>query len=227
MTDNSRARRIKWILFASVVVTVALAAAWKWTPLHEYAEPKLVAHWLVEARSSPWLPLLIVALFVGGNAVMFPHTVLTVATILALGSWTGFAYATGGAMVAAVVAYALARRYGPDHIKDLKIKSMERIGAALKRGTIAQIFMLRLLPLAPFGVVNVMAGISHVRVVPYVIGTFLGLLPGNLLLTAFGRQLRRMFQDPHPLDIAGLVAVVLAISLMMWWLHKKAQPAKR
>jgi phospholipase D1/2 len=222
----TRQGRLKLFAGLFVLLLVALAAAWRWTPLHEFADPPVIAHWLRVMASSAWLPVLIGAVYIVGSAFMFPNTVLCLATILALGGWEGFLYATGGSMLAAIVTYLAARQYGPERLKQMKIKAVDRISDALKRGGVISITTLRLLPLAPFPVVNIMAGVAHVRPVPYVLGTLFGLLPGNLLMTAFGRQLRRMILDPTPADLAGLAAVVVIGSLMTWWLHRLTRPAR-
>lgn len=227
MGDLTRQTKLKLAAAGFVVVLLGLTALWYWTPLKEFAEPRVIAQWVRTMAASSWLPLLIGLVFVLGNAVMFPNTVLCLATILALPGWPGFLYATGGSLLAAVLTYLAARQYGPERLKGLKIKSVDRVSAALKKGGVVSLTTLRLLPLAPFPIVNLMAGAAHVRAVPYVISTLLGLLPGNLLMTAFGRQLRRMLTDPTPTDIAGLAAVMVVGSLMMWWLHRLTQPAGR
>lgn len=223
-TVSRNRNRVRLYAAAGVLVLIVLAAAWRWTPLHEFAEPRLLAQWLRTMASSAWLPVLVLAAYIVGNAIMFPNTVMCLATILALGSWDGFWYATGGSMLAAVVAYVAARGYGPQRIKELKIKSVDRVSKALRHGGVVQITLLRLLPIAPFPVVNIMAGAAHVRPIPFLVGTFLGLLPGNLLFSAFGRQLRHMLANPTPSSVAVLVAVLVLGSLAMWYLHRLTLP---
>lgn len=219
-------KRVRLYAALAVLLLLVLAAVWRWTPLHEFAEPRLLARWVATMAQSAWLPVLIAAAYVIGNALMFPNTVMCFATILALGSWDGFWYATGGSMLAAVVAYMAARGYGPDRIKQLEIKSVDRISTALRNGGVMQITLLRLLPLAPFPVVNILAGAAHVRPIPFLIGTFLGLLPGNLLFSAFGRQLRQMVANPTPGSVAVFAAVVVLGSIAMWYLHRLTAPQR-
>lgn len=220
MTLRERRRRFLIVALVALGVALLLMAAWRWTPLNVYLQPKMVANWLRSMASSPWMPAIVVAVYVASNAVMFPNTVLCFATILAFGTVKGFWFATGGSLIAAIAAYLVGRWYGPEPIRKLKIKSLERMTKALQHGGIVQITTLRLLPLAPFTVVNVMAGVAHVRPMPYIVGTFLGLLPGNLLFTAFGRQLRQLIANPSPTAIALLVAVTVLGSVALWYLQK-------
>jgi phospholipase D1/2 len=220
MTDQRRRGRLK--IYASVAIgaLLALTAAWHWTPLHEYAEPRAVARALLGMTHSAWLPVLIVTVYVLSNAVMFPNTVLCFATILALGSHPGFLYATVGSLVAALAAYAFGRRYGAGPLRSFENQGVERMSRALRQGSILQVTLLRLLPLAPFSIVNLMAGAARVRFIPFTVGTLLGMLPGNLLFTAFGRQLRQLIANPTPWEVAGLVAVTVAASAVFWYLHR-------
>lgn len=220
MTLHERRRRFVIGACAVLLLMLALAAAWRWTPLSIYLQPRLIAHAFATVARSPWMPLIVAAVYVGSNAVMFPNTVLCFGTILAFGTEKGFWYATLGSLLAAVVAYLAGRWYGPDKIRKLKIASLDRMTRALRKGGVLQITTLRLLPLAPFTVVNLMAGVAHVRPIPYIVGTFLGLLPGNLLFTAFGRQLRQLISHPTPMAVTLLIAITVLGSVALWYLQK-------
>ena len=220
-----RPNRLKFYGLALLAVLLVLTAAWRWTPLHDFAQPPVVAHWLRSLGYNAWTPVLILAVYVLSNAVMFPNTVLCFATILALGSERGFLYATSGSLLAAVAAYAVGRFYGPERIRRMEIRSLERMSEALRRGGVLQVTMLRLLPLAPCPVVNLVAGAAHVRLVPFTLGTLLGLLPGNLLMTAFGHQLRRLLSHPTPAEIVTMTVIAVGGSVVVWQLQRMAAAA--
>ena len=54
------------------------------------------------------------------------------------------------------------------------------------------------------------AGAIGVRLRDYTFGTFLGLLPGTLALTAFGRQLREIIERPTLTNVGLLIAAIAA-----------------
>lgn len=220
MTEERRRTRLKIYAALGVTVVLALAAAWHWTPLKEYADPRLLARALRWMAHSEWTPAIVVAAYVLSNVVMFPITVLCFATILVWGTHPGLLYATAGSLVAALAAYAGGRYYGARPLQRLENGSLARLTQGLRQGGITQMTILRLLPLAPFSIVNVMAGAARVRVIPFSIGTILGMLPGNLLFTAFGRQLRQMIANPTPAEIGVMVAVTIVASAAFWYLHK-------
>lgn len=205
-----------------MVVLVAVAALWRFSPLHEFADTESIAAWLHGVRSSPWAPLIVIMVYVGANAVFFPNTVLNAATILGLGTPWGLPCALAGSLTAAMITYGLGRRYGKERLKKLDSKSVERISKMLQKGGVMGMTTLRLLPIAPYGVVNLLAGAARVKPFAFGFGTFLGLLPGGLLMTAFGHQLRAVLEHPSPPQIAIMVGVAVFAACAAWWLRRRA-----
>jgi phospholipase D1/2 len=83
----------------------------------------------------------------------------------------------------------------------------QRIAA---RGIVAMM-VIRVLPVAPFSVVNVVAGASHIRFRDFVIGTLLGMLPGIVMTVTFVHHLAEAVRRPSAGTVAVLVAVVAVI----------------
>ena len=67
---------------------------------------------------------------------------------------------------------------------------------------------VRLVPLAPFAVVNMVAGAIRIRPVHFVIGTAIGILPGTLVATIFGDQLFAGLRDPRSIDPLSILAIL-------------------
>lgn len=207
-TQRSKARR--WAIVGGlglVVVMIALAAAWHWTPLQDVAEPRKIARWLGTVAHSAWMPPAVAVIYVAASLVMFPNTVLCLAIIMALGPLVGTAYAYGGSMFAALTGYVLGR-LGGKRVEKLRFRGFDRISAELRRGGFMQVLMLRVLPIAPFSATNILSGAARVRLLPFVAATLVGISPYILTFAAFGRQARRLLSDPTPMDIA--VTVVIA-----------------
>jgi phospholipase D1/2 len=79
-------------------------------------------------------------------------------------------------------------------------------------------FVTRLLPVAPFTMINILAGALQIRARDYLIGTVLGMLPGIIITVTFAHNLAEAIRHPTIGGIVlmvGLAAllIVLAISL--------------
>jgi phospholipase D1/2 len=153
--------------------------------------------------------------------VMFPRPLITLATVLVFGVWLGFAYAMAGIMVAALATYYAGRRVRRETVRRLAGRKIDRLSGALRRGGVLAMTAVRLVPLAPFPVVGLVAGALRVGVWPYAIGTFLGNLPGVLAATIFADQLAAALDDPATIDwwlVGGVIAVLIAgtIAVRKW-----------
>jgi uncharacterized membrane protein YdjX (TVP38/TMEM64 family) len=221
-TSQHRARR--WALVAVVglvVVMLALLAAWHWTPLQDYAEPRHIAHWLDAKAESPWMLPLVAVIYVAASLVVFPNTVLCLAVIMALGPVAGTAYAYGGSLAAALTGYVIGRR-GGKQVAKLHFRGFERVSAELRDGGFPQVLLLRLLPIAPFTATNMLSGAARVRLLPFVAATLIGISPYILAFAAFGRQARRLLSEPTLMDAAVAAVVLLLAGFLLWQAHMRA-----
>ena len=148
---------------AAGVLLAALALAWHFTPLEQMAEPEAVRATLASFAQNPWAPLLMIATFVAAGLVAFPVTILIAATAAAFGPWPGLAYATAGVLVSAMVTYAVGARLGKEALRNVLGPRLNRIRRRIARRGVIAVATIRLVPLAPFTVVNLVAGASAIR----------------------------------------------------------------
>ena len=208
---------------SALLLGLLLAAAWRWTPLSEWAQPSHVAGQIRAWAQSPWMPLFIAVLYLAGNSVLFPNTVLNGAIILALGTGWGVAYALGGSLFAGSVHYALGRRYGEQRLQELDIDQLDRIIDKLQQSGVIGMVVVRMLPIAPYAVVNLMVGAAGISFGVFFVGTLIGLLPGSLAVTALGHQLERLISNPSPQEVMLLAALALVCAAALRGLHAWAQ----
>jgi len=77
---------------------------------------------------------------------------------------------------------------------------------------------VRLLPIAPFSVVNAVAGASHIRLREFLLGTALGMLPGIFAIVVFVDRVTAAVTDPRPynfLMLLGFGAIVVAVAVFI------------
>ncbi|MGH8769865.1 MAG: VTT domain-containing protein [Burkholderiales bacterium] len=192
-----------------VFLFVGLFAAWRYTPLKEYATVETVTAWAETFSGHPAAPLMVVAIYVLGSIVLFPRTLLTLGTVIAFGPWLGFTYAMLGVLVAALITYYAGRLVSRDTVRRLAGEKINRITETLRRKGLLSVVALRMLPIAPFDVVNVVCGASRIKLWHFMVGTFLGMLPGMLAATVFGDQLKSAIGDGE-LNYA-VIAVIAAL----------------
>lgn len=207
-----------WIGLAILAAVVGLVLAWRLTPLSGIVDPDSIQAWMQGLRGAPWTPLAVIGLYVGLGLVAFPVTVLIAATAALFGPLTGFGYAMAGSLASAATAYAIGHFLGRDLIRRYAGHTVNRLSQRLGRQGILTVMILRVAPVAPFTVVNLIAGASHVRAMDFILGTAIGMLPGTVLMTLFGSNLMSLLQDPEPhhfLLMGAIVTMWVAVSIVL------------
>lgn len=76
------------------------------------------------------------------------------------------------------------------------------------------------MPVAPYTVVNIVAGASHIRFTDFLLGTLLGMVPGILAIAGIVDRGYALFRKPDLFSLATSLAV-LALILGAWFLIRK------
>lgn len=170
---------------------VALAAAWKGTPLGNWLRPEQVSAWAGALGARWYAGPLAVVVFIAGGFVMAPLLALVFACGMVFGAWPGAAYALTGAMASASASFAVGRRLGRERLRRFLGERIRRFeGRVVRRGVLA-VFLVRKVP-APYGLVNLVAGTSELRFRDFFLGTLLGTGPGVVLLSVLGDRFARL-----------------------------------
>ncbi|HEY7240552.1 MAG TPA: VTT domain-containing protein [Burkholderiales bacterium] len=176
------------LLFAALIA--ALAALWRWTPLAEIASAERVIDWSKAFGATWWAPIVVALSYTPACFVMFPRPLITLAAVIAFGPWLGFLYSLVGIVFAAVVTFFAGKRMRRDTVRRLAGPKIERMVGVLRRHGLLAMSLLRLVPLAPFFVVGLVAGAVRLKLWHLAAGTAVGMLPGTLAATLFGDQLQ-------------------------------------
>lgn len=200
-----------FVLGAAVLLVAALALAWRFSPLGNALNVASLAHAAAAAARLPGAPALLLAGYVVAATLSVPITLLIAATGLVFGAWPGFAYAAAGTMMAAAVTYGIGRWLGRDAVRRLAGARANRLSEHLGRRGVVAMTVLRLLPIAPFTIVNLVAGASHIGLRDFLVGTAIGMLPGIVLTVTFAHQLTAALSHPGPGAFAWLAAIGIAL----------------
>jgi uncharacterized membrane protein YdjX (TVP38/TMEM64 family) len=199
--------------FGAVAIILALlAVAWRWTPLNEWVNLGSLVAFAHGLEALPFTPVAVVASYIIGGMLMVPVMLLIAVTGIVFGPFYGSIYAITGSLLSAAVAYEAGRRLGRDTVRRLlgpRINGLSRRIA--KRGILA-VMIIRTLPVAPFTIVNIVAGASHIRFRDYLIGTFLGMLPGIVVTVTFAHHLAETVRNPS----MGTVSVLVVVALLLF-----------
>lgn len=163
-------------------------------------------------------------------ALALPASALTIVGGAAFGLVPGILWVSLGANLGANLAFWLARRLGRGALEALlgaRLAAFDRItGVAGFQGLLA----LRLLPIAPFVLLNYGAGLTGMSARDYALATAIGILPGTVVYVFFADALVAGSAEAGRGALVRVLvagAVLVAFSLLThWFLRRRARVAR-
>ena len=214
-------RRPAWgKLTAGALLLVALALAWKFTPLADYLTRENAVAWARAARENRWAPIAVVLAYTPAALLLFPRPFLTLMTIIAFGRWLGFAYSAAGIMLAAMATYYAGRLMRRQTVLRLAGKGFEDAAGVLREHGIVAVFASNQVPVPPFAVQGIIAGAIRIPAWEYAAGSALGMAPGLIAATFFAGELRAWLEDPSTINWWIVVAAAAAFFAFGWWIRR-------
>ncbi len=214
-----------------LVAVLGMAAVWRWTPLSTWLaidRLEAAAQWI---QNSHFTPLLVLVAFVIGSMAVVPVTLMIVATVSVFGPWLGAGYALLGTELAALVAFGVGHILGRDTVSRIAGSRVNRLSRLLSRRGVLTIVTVRIVPVAPFTVINIIAGVSDIGMRDFAIGSFIGMIPGVLAIALLTDQIIASLREPDIESIVILIAVftlivIGIIGLRYWLLRRRMQNAR-
>lgn len=223
MTEHSPALRRRLVyLLVVLILLLGLAAAWAWSPLRSWLDVDLVVAAL-QGLGRSFGPVAAVAGFALAVSLAVPLSFLTLVTLVALGPWLGFVCTMAGGLIGAGVSYGVGTSLGHEVVQRLGGERVNALSQRLARRGVLAVVAVRLVPIAPFAIVNMMAGASHIRLRDFLLGTAIGMTPGTLLLMLFTNHILQALKQPSALSFGLLALTVGLIALGVWGARRWAR----
>jgi uncharacterized membrane protein YdjX (TVP38/TMEM64 family) len=186
-------------------------------------------------------PLLAPLLFMGIYAVAVAISVPGVQILAVVGGWLfgwlhGTIYVAIAATIAASAVFVLARSALGQALRDRAGPAVQRFASSFRDHAPSYVFVLHLVPVLPYAVVNTLPAACGVRLRTFVFAAFFGVLPSTLLLAQFGSGLGEVLAQGSAvrlsslltpqilLALAGLGALVLLPVLYRAWRARREAP---
>ncbi len=219
--QQQNAFRKQWFVGATVLlVVVLLTALWQFTPLGDWLSEENLKSAAQVIKQLPLAPLWILLVFGICSLLAVPVSLLIIATVLTFGPWTGSAYALGGSLIGGLLGFAVGHLLGRGGVSQLAGHRINQLSRRLGKQGLLAVIAVRIVPVAPFAVINLVAGASHIRLRDFFWGTLLGMLPGIIAFSAFADSLIATLKQPQPQQLAILAGVVTAVIVMTVALRK-------
>lgn len=163
-------------------------------------------------------------LYIAFVALSLPAaTLLTLAGGFLFGPWLGTLYVVTGATIGAVIVFLAARTSMGATLREKAGGIYKRIEANMNENAFGYLLFMRLVPLFPFFLVNIVPALFNVRLRVYVLTTFFGIIPGSFVYVNLGGRLASIkglndlisFQTLLAFGLLGLLSLVPSIYKQM------------
>jgi uncharacterized membrane protein YdjX (TVP38/TMEM64 family) len=193
-----------------------------WTALQggQSLDPKALLAILRERASHPLAPVIVIPAFIAGSIVIAPVTGMIALCALLFTPWVASLAAIAGTLASTLVNYEIGRHLGKAVERRAPRSLLDRMRALGQSADTWSLAGLRLIPVAPFAIVNLLAGTAHVPLRPFLLGTLIGMGPG-IVLICYSVDRARAALAGEPLFDPWILAVIIGagvslVGLRVW-----------
>src|SRR5438552_1048798 len=218
-------------LVAVIAILIALFLAMRFLPVQEWL--RRFNSWVAEMGTTGIL--IFIGVYALATVLLAPGSILTIGAGFAFGLSKGFLAVSAGATLGAAAAFLVARFIAREKV-EATAKGNEKfreIDKAIGKQGAKLIFLLRLSPLIPFNLSNYFYGLTGVKFWPYVLASWIGMMPGTFLYVYIGTASQAAISAAaggeavqHGWQYWTFISIGLAATIMVTvWVTKIARDA--
>ncbi len=175
------------------------------------------------------ISLVFIAIYIVTVALTIPGaTILTLTGGFLFGITTGTIYVVIGATFGASIIFYAAKTAFREIFYAKSGKLMHKMEAGFKSNAFSYMLFLRLLPIFPFFLINIIAGLLGIKFRTFFFGTLIGIIPGTIIYISVGNSLNAVFDKNQTPDL-GIIfqpqviipIIALALISLLPILYKK------
>lgn len=220
MTTTTIARRATWCIIPVLFLTAVLVA-WRLLPVKDWIQS--LDSWI--GQLGAWGIIVFAVAYVVVVISLAPADIMSLAAGLIFGLW-GIPLVVISATIGATCAFLIARYLARERVKEFmqKREVFKAVDAVVKEEGWKLVALFRLNPLVPFNLQNYFFGITEVGLLPYVVATFFGIMPGTAAYVYIGTLGQvAATGETGQLKIVLLGVGLLTTVLLVWIVGRRAK----
>ncbi len=137
-------------------------------------------------------PIVFIVILAIGT-IFIPSTPFMLISGILFGFAHGLVFTMIGGLMSSLITFYISRMMGRSWVESILnskyLESIKKYNHRLENSGVADLVILRILPIMPFNVLNILMGLSRISLTNYILGTFVGLLPSNTITVYLGTLL--------------------------------------
>ena len=208
------------IIAALIFIALIIAGVMFWQPLAQLmSDPERTRQLIAEA--GPWGPVTFMLLQVAQVVVApIPGQVTGFVGGFLFGGFWGTVYATIGATLGFTLIFVLARKLGRPFVEYFVDKKLlQKFDYLTERNGVFVFFLIFLLPAFPDDIICYLAGLTTIKIRTLVLISFIGRLPGNMLLAITGSGVA----ESNVQLVVIISTVLIVVGAVGFWQRKRIE----
>jgi uncharacterized membrane protein YdjX (TVP38/TMEM64 family) len=194
-------------------------AAWLWLRSEEIGFDTVAQHraWLMQQVAAQGIVagLVLFLLYVAVTALSLPlGSLLTILAGFLFGTWEATLWVVAGATLGSIAVFLAARGALRQTLRARAGPWLKRMEQGFREDALSYLLVLRLLPIFPFWLVNLVPALLGVPLGTYVLGTAVGIVPGTLIFASLGSGLGAVLDRGETPDLSILLEPALLLPLL-------------
>lgn len=190
---------------AAVIALYFVGGGEKYLDIHLYQD-------LFERSPIATAAVFFAVFFIGTSCSLPVTAALAVASGIVFGSMFGFLISSIATTLGGAVAFLATRYIFHDFIKQRFPDQIDTVNKGIEKEGAFYLFGLRMIPVIPFWTLNLLMGLTSMRVSIFTLATMLGMIPVLLILTYTGSQLGEI--ESFSLAAVFTPGVLLSLALL-------------
>ena len=178
--------------------------------------------WL--SQQGKWAPIIYTLIYALGTILLLPSTPLNISGGVLFGLYQGTLWSSIGAIIAALITFAFTRTVGRDLVVQRLGNKWKAVEADIHHQGFIYLFAIRLLPILPYGIVNLAAGLTPVTWRDYTLATVFGTVLGLIPFIAIGSYGADVVQGGSFWGLIAAIALVILLILGAIWYRQRRTP---
>ena len=209
-----------WRRLLPLAILLALVALVWLTGLHRYVSlDALKTNYAALRDFVAARPVVAPLAFVGAYALVVALSVpgaivLTLAGGLLFGTWLGTLLVVTGATLGAIAVFLVARTSLGGPLRRRAGPRLERMAAGFQEDAWSYMFFLRLVPLVPFWLVNVVPAFLGVPLSIFAVATFFGIVPATFVYAGVGNGLAGVIEAGGDFGLGSILTPAVVLPLV-------------
>lgn len=220
---------LKTLTIGAGAILAVSAVFWLSASVIGLDENGILSRTLSSFAGSNWALPIVALAFAAASLIGAPQFLLIAVTVAVFGPLLGFFYSVAATLVSASFNFHLARQVGADWLRKRGWAGADRAMDLVGRNGFLASLIVRIVPSAPFIVVNMGLGLTKTPYATFLAGTAIGILPKTAVIALLGKVVERA--QAGELTAIGYLCLAAGTWLTLaflgkWALHRREAQRK-